>query len=125
MFGMYKKLANRYDGAFTGKSLKWGGSLARTEAKGETLKDKRCVVSGSGNVAIYTIEKLYHMGALPIACSDSAGMILDEEGIDLNLLKDLKENQRARLSEYVKYRKNAKYTPVTEYPKGRNAIWLS
>ncbi|WP_152018670.1 NADP-specific glutamate dehydrogenase [Aliarcobacter butzleri] len=138
MFGMYKKLANRYDGTFTGKSLKWGGSLARTEAtgygcvyfaknmleaKGETLKDKRCVVSGSGNVAIYTIEKLYHMGALPIACSDSAGMILDEEGIDLNLLKDLKENQRARLSEYVKYKKNAKYTPVTEYPKGRNAIW--
>jgi len=138
MFGMYKKLANVYDGTLTGKSLKWGGSLARTEAtgygcvyfaknmldaRGETLKGKRCVVSGSGNVATYTIEKLYHVGALPIACSDSKGMILDEEGIDLDLLKELKENQRARLSEYPKYRKNAKYTPVEEYPAGRNAIW--
>ncbi|OCL83232.1 NADP-specific glutamate dehydrogenase [Arcobacter porcinus] len=138
MFGMYKKLANKYDGTFTGKSLKWGGSLARTEAtgygcvyfaknmldaRGETLKGKRCVVSGSGNVSIYTIEKLYHVGALPIACSDSKGMILDEEGIDLDLLKEIKENQRARLSEYTKYRKSAIYTPVEDYPKGRNAIW--
>ena len=138
MFGMYKKLANVYDGTLTGKSLKWGGSLARTEAtgygcvyfaknmldaRGETLKGKRCVVSGSGNVAIYTIEKLYHLGALPITCSDSKGMILDEEGIDLDLLKELKENQRARLTEYVKYRKNAKYIPVEDYPKGRNAVW--
>ena len=138
MFGMYKKLANTYDGTLTGKSLKWGGSLARTEAtgygcvyfaknmldaRGETLKGKRCVVSGSGNVAIYTIEKLYHLGALPITCSDSKGMILDEEGIDLDLLKELKENQRARLTEYVKYRKNAKYIPVEDYPKGRNAVW--
>lgn len=138
MFGMYKKLANRYEGVFTGKSLKWGGSLVRTEAtgygcvyfaknmlaaRGETLEGKRCVVSGSGNVAIYTIEKLYHLGALPITCSDSKGMILDEEGIDLALLKDLKENQRARLSEYIKYRPNAKYTPVEEYPQGRNAVW--
>ncbi|HJE02828.1 NADP-specific glutamate dehydrogenase [Aliarcobacter thereius] len=138
MFGMYKKLANKYDGTFTGKSLKWGGSLARTEAtgygcvyfaknmldaRGETLKGKRCVVSGSGNVSIYTIEKLYHVGALPIACSDSRGMILDEEGIDLDLLKEIKENQRARLSEYTKYRKSAVYTPVENYPKDRNAIW--
>ena len=138
MFGMYKKLANRYEGVFTGKSLKWGGSLVRTEAtgygcvyfaknmlaaRGESLEGKRCVVSGSGNVAIYTIEKLYHLGALPITCSDSKGMILDDEGIDLALLKDLKENQRARLSEYIKYRPNAKYTPVEEYPQGRNAVW--
>ncbi|QKF74110.1 glutamate dehydrogenase [Aliarcobacter faecis] len=138
MFGMYKKLANTYDGTLTGKSLKWGGSLVRTEAtgygcvyfaknmldaRGESLKGKRCVVSGSGNVAIYTIEKLYHLGALPITCSDSKGMILDEEGIDLDLLKELKENQRARLTEYVKYRKNAKYIPVEDYPKGKNAVW--
>ena len=138
MFGMYKKLANKYEGVFTGKSLKWGGSLVRTEAtgygcvyfaknmlaaRGESLEGKRCVVSGSGNVAIYTIEKLYHLGALPITCSDSKGMILDEDGIDLALLKDLKENQRARLSEYIKYRPNAKYTPVEEYPQGRNAVW--
>ena len=138
MFGMYKKLANTYDGTLTGKSLKWGGSLARTEAtgygcvyfaknmleaRGESLKGKKCTVSGSGNVSIYTIEKLYHLGALPITCSDSSGMILDEEGIDLELLKELKENQRARLTEYVKYRKNAKYIPVADYPKGRNAVW--
>jgi len=138
MFGMYKKLANTYDGTLTGKSLKWGGSLARTEAtgygcvyfaknmlesRGESLKGKKCTVSGSGNVSIYTIEKLYHLGALPITCSDSSGMILDEEGIDLDLLKELKENQRARLTEYVKYRKNAKYIPVSDYLKGRNAVW--
>ena len=138
MFGMYKKLANKYEGVLTGKSLKWGGSLARTEAtgygcvyfakymlaaRGETLEGKRCLVSGSGNVAIYTIEKLYHLGALPLTCSDSKGMIYDEEGIDLLLLKDLKENQRTRLSEYVKYRPKAIYTPVSEYPEGRNAVW--
>jgi glutamate dehydrogenase (NADP+) len=63
------------------------------------------------------------MGALPITCSDSKGMILDEEGIDLLLLKDLKENQRARLSEYIKYRPKAKYTPIEKYPEGRNAVW--
>ena len=138
MFGMYKKLANRYEGVLTGKSLKWGGSLARTEAtgygcvyfakymlsaRGETLEGKKCLVSGSGNVAIYTIEKLYHLGALPITCSDSKGMILDEEGIDLILLKDLKENQRVSLSEYTKYRPKAIYTPVAQYPQGRNAVW--
>jgi len=138
LFGMYKKLANSYEGVLTGKSLLWGGSLARTEATGygavyfakymledrnETLAGKRCVVSGSGNVAIYTIEKLYHLGALPITCSDSNGMILDEDGIDLALLKELKEVKRARLSEYLKSRPNAKYTPVSEYPKGRNAVW--
>ncbi|MFA9373299.1 MAG: NADP-specific glutamate dehydrogenase [Poseidonibacter sp.] len=138
MFGMYKKLANRYEGVLTGKSLKWGGSLARTEAtgygcvyfakymleaRGETLEGKKCVVSGSGNVAIYTIEKLYHLKALPITCSDSKGMIIDEEGIDLELLKELKEKQRARLTEYVKYRPNAKYIPVEEYKKGMNGVW--
>jgi len=138
MFGMYKKLANSYEGVLTGKSLNWGGSLARTEATGygavyfakymledrnETLEGKTCVVSGSGNVAIYTIEKLYHLGALPVTCSDSSGMIYDAEGIDLALLKDLKEVQRARLSEYIKHRPNAKYTPIEGYPAGRNAVW--
>ncbi|MBP7742099.1 MAG: NADP-specific glutamate dehydrogenase [Aliarcobacter sp.] len=138
MFGMYKKLANKYEGVLTGKSLKWGGSLARTEAtgygcvyfakymlaaRGEKLEGKRCVVSGSGNVAIYTIEKLYHLGALPVTCSDSKGMILDEDGIDLLLLKDLKETQRARLSEYITYRPKAIYIPIEEYPEGRNNVW--
>ena len=138
MFGMYKKLANKYEGVLTGKSLKWGGSLARTEAtgygcvyfakymlaaRGQTLEGKKCVVSGSGNVAIYTIEKLYHLGALPITCSDSKGMIVDEEGIDLLLLKELKENQRTSLSEYTTYRPHAKYTPVEEYPAGKNGVY--
>lgn len=138
LFGMYKKLANRYDGVLTGKSLKWGGSLARTEATGygavyfakymlegigKSLEGKKCVVSGSGNVAIYTIEKLYQIGALPVTCSDSNGMIYDEAGIDLELLKDLKEVKRARLSEYVKFRSTAKYTPIEEYPVGTNAVY--
>ncbi len=138
LFGMYKKLANSYEGVLTGKSLNWGGSLGRTEATGygavyfakymledrnETLNGKICTVSGSGNVAIYTIEKLYHLGALPVTCSDSSGMIYDAEGIDLELLKDLKEVRRERLSEYVASRPNAKYTPVEEYPAGRNAVW--
>jgi len=138
MFGMYKKLANKYEGVLTGKSLKWGGSLVRTEAtgygavyfakymledRGETLAGKKCVVSGSGNVSIYTIEKLYQLGALPVTCSDSNGMIYDEAGIDLELLKDLKEIKRVRLSEYVKYRPTAKYTSIEEYPNGTNAVY--
>ncbi|MFT7879425.1 MAG: NADP-specific glutamate dehydrogenase [Sulfurimonas sp.] len=138
MFGMYKKLANKYEGVLTGKSLNWGGSLARTEAtgygtvyfakymledRGETLEGKTCVVSGSGNVAIYTIEKLYHLGAKPVTCSDSAGMIHDPDGIDLELLKDLKEVKRARLTEYVKSRPNAKYTPKEDYPAGTNGVY--
>ncbi|MGA1931416.1 NADP-specific glutamate dehydrogenase [Arcobacter sp. YIC-464] len=138
MFGMYKKLVNRYEGVFTGKSLNWGGSLGRTqatgygsvyfakymlEARGESLEGKRCVVSGSGNVATYTIEKLYHLGAIPVTCSDSKGMILDEEGIDLELLKELKEVRRERLTEYIKQRPNAKYIPVEEYKENTNAVY--
>lgn len=138
MFGMYKKLANRYEGVLTGKSLKWGGSLARTEAtgygavyfakymledRGETLEGKRCVVSGSGNVSIYTIEKLYQLGAIPVTCSDSSGMIYDENGIDLALLKELKEEKRVRLSEYTTYKPMAKYTPVEEYAQGTNGVY--
>lgn len=138
LFGMYKKLANSYEGVLTGKSLKWGGSLGRTEAtgygsvyfaqymledRGMSLKGKCCSVSGSGNVAIYTIEKLYHMGAIPVTCSDSSGMIYDKDGIDLALLKELKEVKRARISEYVNHRPKAKYTPVSEYPAGRNGVW--
>ncbi|MCK9337945.1 MAG: NADP-specific glutamate dehydrogenase [Arcobacteraceae bacterium] len=138
MFGMYKKLANRYEGVLTGKSLKWGGSLARTEAtgygavyfakymledRGETLEGKKCVVSGSGNVSIYTIEKLYHLGAIPVTCSDSTGMIYDENGIDLELLKELKEQKRVRLSEYTTYKPMAQYTPVSEYAEGTNGVY--
>lgn len=138
MFGMYKKLANRYEGVLTGKSLNWGGSLVRPEAtgygavyfakymmedRGDTLDGKVCTVSGSGNVAIYTIEKLYQLGAKPVTVSDSRGMIHDPDGIDLELLKDLKEVRRESLTEYAAQKPNAKYTPVSEYPEGRNAVW--
>jgi len=138
LFGMYKKLTNRFDGVLTGKSLKWGGSLVRTEAtgygsvyfaenmlkaKGESLEGKICTVSGSGNVATYTIEKLYQLGAKPVTCSDSSGMIYDQNGIDLALLKEVKEVKRARLTEYAACRPTAQYTPVDAYPKGRNGVW--
>ena len=98
LFGQYKKLTRRFDGALTGKGLNWGGSLARTEATGygsvyfanemltkvgQTIRGKKCCVSGAGNVAIYTVEKLYEFGALPITVSDSTGFIYDAEGIDL------------------------------------------
>lgn len=138
LFGQYKKLTNVFDGVLTGKGLKWGGSLVRKEAtgygsvyfaqamlqsRGEDIAGKIACVSGSGNVAIYTIEKLYALGAKPVSASDSKGMIYDSEGIDLALLKELKEVQRVSLSEYIKYRKNAKYTKVEDYAKGRNEVW--
>lgn len=138
LFGQYKRLTNVFDGVLTGKGLKWGGSLVRKEAtgygsvyfakamlesKGEGLEGKIACVSGSGNVAIYTIEKLYSLGAKPVSASDSKGMIYDSEGVDLALLKELKEVQRVSLSEYIKYRPNAKYTKVQDYAKGRNEVW--
>ena len=120
MFGQYKRLTNRYEaGVLTGKGLVYGGSQARREATGygavyfvesmlatrkETLEGRRAVVSGSGNVAIYTIEKLQELGAKVVACSDSNGYVVDEDGIDLPLLKEVKEVRRARVSEYVELR---------------------
>lgn len=138
LFGEYKKIKNSFEGVLTGKGLNWGGSLARTEATGYglvyfakemlehqsiSLKDKICTVSGAGNVATYAIEKLYEFGAKPVTCSDSKGYIYDEKGIDLALLKELKEVKRASLSEYVLTHKHAKYTPASEYKKGRNGVW--
>lgn len=120
------------------KKVNWGGSLARTEATGygavyfaenmlhahgDSLTGKVCTVSGSGNVAIYTIEKLQQLGAKAVTVSDSQGMIYDPEGIDLALLKDIKEVRRERLTAYTAERKSAKYTPVSEYPKGQNGVW--
>ena len=120
MFGQYKRLTNRYEaGVLTGKGLVYGGSQARREATGygavyfvesmlatrkETLEGRRAVVSGSGNVAIYTIEKLQELGAKVVACSDSNGYVVDEDGIDLSLLKEVKEVRRARVSDYVELR---------------------
>nr|WP_218861567.1 NADP-specific glutamate dehydrogenase [Nocardioides panzhihuensis] len=117
LFGQYKRITNRYEsGVLTGKGIGWGGSLARTEATGygtayfanEMLKarnssfeGKTVVVSGSGNVAIYAAEKATALGATVVACSDSSGYLVDEKGIDLDLLKDVKEVRRARISAYV------------------------
>lgn len=124
LFGHYKRITNRYEsGVLTGKGLEWGGSLVRSEAtgygvvyfisemlkvRGDSLEGKTCLVSGSGNVAIYAIEKLHQMGAKAIACSDSNGIIHDPDGIDLDLLKHVKEVERGRLSVYAERRPSAK-----------------
>ena len=138
MFGQYKKITRRFDGSLTGKGLSWGGSLARTEATGygsvyfanemltknnDSLRGKICAVSGAGNVAIYTVAKLYEMEAKPVTVSDSTGFIYDENGIDLALLKKLKEEMRVGLAEYVKTHPKAIFTPVSAYPAGRNGVW--
>lgn len=117
MFGQYKRLTNRYEaGVLTGKALFHGGSKARREAtgygatyfvermlstKGHNFEGKRVVVSGSGNVAIYTMEKVMEFGGKIVACSDSGGYVMDENGIDLDLVKQIKEERRGRISEYV------------------------
>ncbi|MDD5949540.1 MAG: Glu/Leu/Phe/Val dehydrogenase dimerization domain-containing protein, partial [Lachnospiraceae bacterium] len=124
MFGQYKKVKGLFEGVLTGKGLTYGGSLARTEATGygllyltrEMLKcnnsdiaGKTVVVSGAGNVAIYAIQKAQQMGAKPVTCSDSTGWIYDPEGIDVALLKEVKEVKRARLTEYAAARPSAEY----------------
>ncbi|GAA2091750.1 NADP-specific glutamate dehydrogenase [Aeromicrobium tamlense] len=125
LFGQYKRITNRYEsGVLTGKGITWGGSLVRTEAtgygtvffageilrtRGESFDGKRVVVSGSGNVATYAVEKLQQLGATVVACSDSSGYVVDENGIDLELLKDVKEVRRARISEYAEGRDGAHF----------------
>ena len=125
LFGQYKRLTNRYEsGVLTGKGIGWGGSLVRKEATGygavyfvremlrvrkDSLEGKTCVVSGAGNVAIYTIEKLAEMGAKVIACSDSQGVIVHKKGIDLDLVKQLKEVERRRIADYASHHKDARY----------------
>ena len=131
MYGQYKRLTGRYEGVLTGKGLTFGGSLARTEATGYGLlyitrellkchgmemKDKICFVSGSGNVAIYAIEKAQQMGAKVVTASDSTGWVYDPEGIDVALLKEVKEVRRARLTEYAAAR------PSAQYHEGRG-VW--
>lgn len=138
LFGQYKKLTHRFDGALTGKGLSWGGSLVRTEATGYGLvyftaemlqkaglgfEDKICVVSGAGNVAIYTVQKLKELGAKPVTVSDSTGYIYDKDGINVALLKKLKEELRVGPIEYVKEKPSAKFVPISEYPSGRNGVW--
>ncbi len=125
MFGQYKRITNRYEsGVLTGKGLNWGGSLVRTEAtgygatffvaemlraRGDSLEGKTCVVSGSGNVAIYTIEKIHQLGGKVVACSDSNGYIYAEDGINLELVQQIKEVERSRIGTYVEREKKARY----------------
>jgi len=140
LFGQYRKLRNEFTGVLTGKGLNWGGSLIRPEATGygavyfaaemlgtrnETLDGKTCLVSGSGNVAQYTCEKLLDLGAKPITLSDSSGWILDEEGIDgekLAYVMDLKNIKRGRIREYADKFKSATYTEA-DSSLGHNPLW--
>ena len=125
LFGQYKRIKNVYEGVLTGKGLNWGGSLARTQATGygllyltdamlkdhgKTLEGATVCISGAGNVATYAVEKATQLGAKVVTMSDSTGWIYDEEGIDLDAVKEIKEVKRARLSEYKNYRPNAVYT---------------
>jgi glutamate dehydrogenase (NADP+) len=133
MYGMYKKLRNEFTGVLTGKGLTWGGSLVRTEAtgyglcyfmeeamktiKGKSFKGATVVISGSGNVAIYATEKVTALGGKVVALSDSNGYIYDPAGIKLDTVKQIKEVERKRISEYVKYHPEAVYT------EGCSGIW--
>ena len=131
MYGQYKRLTNLYEGVLTGKGLTYGGSLARKEATGygllyltrelmkchgQSMEGKICCVSGSGNVAIYAAQKAQQMGAKVVTVSDSTGWIYDPEGIDIELLKEVKEVKRARLTEYAAAR------PSAQYHEGRG-VW--
>ena len=140
LFGMYKKLRNEFTGVLTGKGLNWGGSLIRPEATGygsvyfasemlgtrnKTIDGMKCIVSGSGNVAQYTMEKLLDLGARPITFSDSSGYIFDEAGISrekLAYLMDLKNIHRGRVLEYVDKYAEAVYTPVDPHAS-YNPLW--
>ncbi len=128
LFGQYKRITNRYEsGVLTGKGLAWGGSLVRTEAtgygtvifasemlktRGQSLEGKRVAVSGGGNVAIYAVEKAQALGATVVTFSDSSGYVLDEAGVDLALMKEIKEVRRGRVADYVAERGSA--TLVTQ-----------
>ncbi len=125
LFGRYKRITNRFEaGVLTGKAVGWGGSLVRVEATGygcayfmeqmlktlgESFEGKTCLVSGSGNVAIYAIEKIQQLGGKVVTCSDSGGFVYDEKGIDLETLKRIKEVERGRISEYADAHERAKY----------------
>jgi len=140
LFGAYKKIRNEFTGVLTGKGREWGGSLIRPEATGyglvyfaqymlekgdDSLKDKKCLVSGSGNVAQYTLEKLIELGAKPITASDSSGYIIDEAGIDtekLEHIKNIKNVNRGRISEYLEKYPKAKYEEV-DSEKDHNPLW--
>ncbi len=135
LFGQYKRITNRYEsGVLTGKGIGWGGSLVRTEAtgygtvyfaneilkaRGSSFEGKTVVVSGSGNVAIYAAEKAIELGATVVACSDSSGYVVDEKGLDLALLKEIKEERRERLSAYAEARESARFVACSS----DSAVW--
>jgi len=142
LFGQYKRLANEFTGVLTGKGLNWGGSLIRPEAtgygavyfaaemlatRGETLEGKTCLVSGSGNVAQYTTEKILELGGKPVTLSDSSGYIYDEDGIDrgkLTFVMELKNERRGRIKEYADKYRSAVYTPLDAEPdRGSDPLW--
>jgi len=133
MYGQYKRLVNTFDGVFTGKGIGWGGSLGRTEAtgyglvymveeflnsKGDSIKDKRVSISGSGNVAIFAAEKARQLGAIVVSLSDSNGFIYHKTGINLNTVKDIKLVKRGRISEYTAAHTDAVYTNA-----GDGKVW--
>lgn len=140
LFGMYKKLKNEFTGVLTGKGLTWGGSLIRPEATGygavyfasemlatinDTISGKTCLVSGSGNVAQYTTEKILELGGKVVTLSDSSGCIYDEKGIDrekLDFVQDLKNVRRGRIKEYADKYREAIYTPV-DPNRDYNPLW--
>ena len=132
LYGQYRRLLNEFTGVLAGKGLGWGGSLARTEAtgyglcyfmnealqhNGKSFEGQRVVISGSGNVAIYACEKAQQYGAKVVAMSDSSGYVVDENGIDLKLMKQIKEVERLRIKEYAARRPGAVFTP------GCRGIW--
>ncbi|HEX5330224.1 NADP-specific glutamate dehydrogenase [Sulfuricurvum sp.] len=140
LFGEYKRITHQYDGVLSGKPYAFGGSLMRPQATGygvvyfaremlkeelqESLEGKICTVSGAGNVAIHTIEKLQELGAIVVTCSDSDGTIFDPNGIDLTLLRHLKEKgKRLSLSEYKNTHQHAIYTQKSDYPSNAHALW--
>lgn len=135
MFGQFKRLTNRYEaGVLTGKALAHGGSKARPEAtgfgtvffvremlaaRGEDLDGKTAIVSGSGNVAVFAMKKLQELGAKVVACSDSGGYVMDEDGIDLELVREIKEKRRGRISEYARLKGGKSYFVAAD----KGAIW--
>lgn len=132
LYGQYKRLVNRFEGVLTGKGINWGGSWIRKEAtgyglvymtdqflkaNGTSISGKRIAMSGSGNVAIYAAEKVNHLGGKVISMSDSNGCIIDEDGIDLDLVKEIKEVNRARIREYCESK------PKATYSENRDDVW--
>ncbi len=138
MFGQYKRLTKRFEGVLTGKGLLWGGSAGREAAtghgcvyfaenmlqdRGESLEGKDCLVSGAGNVALHTVEKLYALGAKPITVSDSRGTLYHTEGVDLPLVRALKSQPNGSLEGYLDDHADAEYTPIDAYPDDGHAVW--